>query len=132
MKSAASILSQIFLSTSLIEIEHKRILDLCDLMSKTIAKDYPLESLVGNMSVYHKSSFGNDVSPATVFHECDIAYFSRLSPYAFKKGVDLNSFMKTGVFNNSSYYVLYVSPDGLRDTSKLANETFAVELKPDQ
>ena len=132
MKLAANLLSQVELSTSLIEIEHRRILDLCDLMSKTIAKDYPLESLVGNKAIYHKSSFGTDVSPATVFPECNIAYFSRLSPYTFKKGVDLNNFMKTNVFNNSSYYVLYVSPDGLRDTSKLAHETFAVELRSDQ
>lgn len=67
MKLAANLLSQVELSTSLIEIEHRRILDLCDLMSKTIAKDYPLESLVGNKAIYHKSSFGTDVSPATVF-----------------------------------------------------------------
>lgn len=134
MKLAANLLSQVELSTSLIEIENKRILDLCALMTQTISKKYPLEAMVGNNMIYHKSSYGTDLTSATIFRDCNIAYYSRLSPHVFKKGDDLNNLMNTHVFNKASYYVLYVSADGLAVDSPLSlvGEILAIELRNDQ
>lgn len=134
MKIAASLIAQVSLSTSMIEIENKRILELTSLMSKTISENYPLVSLVGNSMIYHQSIRGDFVSPSTVLHQSSLDYFNRLSPHVFKKGADMNSLMNTNVFKNTAIYVLYV----LNSNQEVANpsggfdEVLAIELKTDQ
>ena len=134
MNVAATLIAQVSLSHSLIELENKRISDLVILMAKTITEQYPLSKLVDNNIIYHKSVWGNDVKPSSTLSKHNLFAYSKLSPSTFRSGSDLNSLFETKVFNPSASYVLYVANDeqGLESPLDFWDEMLAIELKNGQ
>jgi len=121
MSVATTLIAQLAVSNELINIEKNRVAAISELMVKTIITSYPLSTLIGNNSVYHQHSRGNDIAFPIALNKCNIDFYNfSLKPYSMNKGSELNDLYSTHVFNSQSSYVLYVS-----DTAFLA-----VELDP--
>lgn len=129
------LISQIELSQSLIELELKRISDVRKLLAKTIEDKYPLESLVGQPMVYHKTQWGDiESDQLSTLGVHKLHAYSYLVPGTCRTGKELNAGHNCRFFNENALYVLYVayewdSGEAPDPESALIHEFLAIEMK---
>lgn len=95
-------------SISLIESEKAKLNLLSQEISEQVSKQYPLKSLIGKNSIFHRAKWGYIDGRGTELTDRMIKLHPHLKAYNLFKGQELNEKYETLFFNVDSTYVLYV------------------------